>query len=239
MEDSHRANSVFTESYHSREGKSCGLDVEPEVALCEGQNKKENMKKQLSLVGLAAFALLAFSPSPVRASLYDFSYTAPGIQASGTFTTSGPLTALLNPNGSNAGQGSGYQIISLSGERNGDSITLVSNPNFPTYTSGRYQYPYDDALVTRAWGLTFDYYDGLMIEDETTGVQYVINSQSAHSPGNGTIYEDTVALGYPDGVPITLTITPVPEPTTMIAGALLLLPFGASTVRILRRNRTA
>jgi hypothetical protein len=31
----------------------------------------------------------------------------------------------------------------------------------------------------------------------------------------------------------------VPEPTTMIAGALLLLPFGASTLRILRRNRTA
>jgi hypothetical protein len=29
----------------------------------------------------------------------------------------------------------------------------------------------------------------------------------------------------------------VPEPTTMIAGALLLLPFGASTLRILRKNR--
>jgi hypothetical protein len=33
--------------------------------------------------------------------------------------------------------------------------------------------------------------------------------------------------------------TPVPEPTTMVAGALLLLPFGASTLRILRKNRTA
>jgi hypothetical protein len=31
----------------------------------------------------------------------------------------------------------------------------------------------------------------------------------------------------------------VPEPTTMIAGALLLLPFGASTMRTLRRNRKA
>lgn len=31
----------------------------------------------------------------------------------------------------------------------------------------------------------------------------------------------------------------VPEPTTMIAGALLLLPFGASTLRMLRKNRTA
>jgi len=34
-------------------------------------------------------------------------------------------------------------------------------------------------------------------------------------------------------------VSAVPEPTTMIAGALLLLPFGASTVRILRKNRAA
>jgi len=34
-------------------------------------------------------------------------------------------------------------------------------------------------------------------------------------------------------------LVPVPEATTMIAGALLLLPFGASTLRILRRNRIA
>jgi hypothetical protein len=34
--------------------------------------------------------------------------------------------------------------------------------------------------------------------------------------------------------------TPIPEPTTILAGALLLLPFGASTLRILRqRNRDA
>lgn len=31
----------------------------------------------------------------------------------------------------------------------------------------------------------------------------------------------------------------VPEPTTVIAGALLLLPFGASTLRLFCRNRTA
>jgi hypothetical protein len=31
----------------------------------------------------------------------------------------------------------------------------------------------------------------------------------------------------------------VPEPTTMVAGALLLLPFGASTLRILRKSRKA
>jgi hypothetical protein len=34
-------------------------------------------------------------------------------------------------------------------------------------------------------------------------------------------------------------VSGVPEPTTIIAGALLLLPFGASAVRILRKNRAA
>jgi hypothetical protein len=38
---------------------------------------------------------------------------------------------------------------------------------------------------------------------------------------------------------LTVPGVAVPEPTTMIAGALLLLPFGASTLRILRKNRAA
>jgi hypothetical protein len=55
--------------------------------------------------------------------------------------------------------------------------------------------------------------------------------------------------GYVDGVTIgtaagTTTYdfepaTPVPEASTMIAGILLLLPFGASTLRILRKSRAA
>lgn len=38
---------------------------------------------------------------------------------------------------------------------------------------------------------------------------------------------------------ITVEVAPVPEPSTYIAGALLLLPFGASTIRKLRTNRKA
>ena len=42
-----------------------------------------------------------------------------------------------------------------------------------------------------------------------------------------------------DSTGLAATITAVPEPTTMVAGALLFLPFGLSTVRILRRSRMA
>ncbi len=38
---------------------------------------------------------------------------------------------------------------------------------------------------------------------------------------------------------ISFWATPVPEPTTLIAGALLLLPFGASTIRMLRNRRNS
>ena len=37
----------------------------------------------------------------------------------------------------------------------------------------------------------------------------------------------------------SITISSVPEPSTMIAGALLLVPFGVSAVRILRKRQTA
>jgi len=53
------------------------------------------------------------------------------------------------------------------------------------------------------------------------------------------IYDNnTVAQGN-DFALDDLSLVAVPEPTTIIAGALLLLPFGASTLRILRKNRMA
>ena len=64
----------------------------------------------------------------------------------------------------------------------------------------------------------------------------------AGSSGNlyFTINDDASGFYYPDNSgSLDVQLTVVPEPTTMIAGALLLLPFGASTLRILRKTRTA
>jgi len=66
--------------------------------------------------------------------------------------------------------------------------------------------------------------------------------------GQMTVYETGVEIGDWDNGTATIpasanidsiTLFPVPEPTTMITGALLLLPFGASTLRILRKTRKA
>ncbi len=54
------------------------------------------------------------------------------------------------------------------------------------------------------------------------------------SPGM-TLQQLTAGAG-PYKTTYSGSISPVPEPTTMIAGALLLLPFGASTLRLLRKR---
>jgi hypothetical protein len=64
-----------------------------------------------------------------------------------------------------------------------------------------------------------------------------------YGPNALTAEANVNALVSPDGQgyaadPVDLPPSVVPEPTTIISGVLMLLPFGASTLRILRRNRT-
>jgi hypothetical protein len=62
----------------------------------------------------------------------------------------------------------------------------------------------------------------------------VVNTLAKHWANNFGSVQD----GLSQNVPI-LSPVPVPEPMTMIAGALLLLPFAASTLRMVRKNRRA
>jgi hypothetical protein len=60
--------------------------------------------------------------------------------------------------------------------------------------------------------------------------------QINHSVLDGRLFGgDSVNVSIVSGA---IIVAPVPEPTTFIAGALLLLPLGASTLRIMRKNRT-
>jgi hypothetical protein len=91
-----------------------------------------------------------------------------------------------------------------------------------------------DELVGRGSGNAWAVYVG----DYPGTLQDGINQAAADLGSSPIDFTGTYTLGGVQGS-ATVTLEPVPEPTTFIAGALLLLPFGASTVRILRRNRTA
>jgi hypothetical protein len=60
----------------------------------------------------------------------------------------------------------------------------------------------------------------------------------AFAAAKGAFGVEALNLGAPGQVQDQLVIV-VPEPTTVLAGALLLLPFGASTLRILRKKIAA
>lgn len=70
-----------------------------------------------------------------------------------------------------------------------------------------------------------------------------LNGQKSHTQYAGFLLQPTVSATdlTPNAAAQEMigTLTAVPEPTTMIAGALLLLPFGASTLRFMRKNRAA
>ncbi len=87
--------------------------------------------------------------------------------------------------------------------------------------------------------------DGTIIHVAAFNVQDTLYGQPPFPSNAGYIlgWEDLTSgqnsdYDYQDMV-VSVTRVPVPEPTTLIAGALLLLPFGASTLRILRKPRAA
>jgi len=62
-------------------------------------------------------------------------------------------------------------------------------------------------------------------------VDFAVDYNGGPTGRNGQFYNDSTGL--------SATITAVPEPTTMVAGAMLLLPFGMSALRRLRKSRAA
>jgi hypothetical protein len=169
----------------------------------------------------------------------------PGVNPSVTFTVpNGSLTF----NSQNAGNG--YTIGGFLGTGNA-TITGGTEGTLDNTKS------LDDTLiqlvgsvsVVNGQGYTVQHDDGVVL---TIDGQTLVNQPQPSSPSNtpytwtgptGTFAFDLLYAEV-DGAPAVLeTDLPltqsVPEPTTMVAGALMLLPFGASTLRILRKNRMA
>lgn len=88
--------------------------------------------------------------------------------------------------------------------------------------------------------------------DNNTGRTFKATGSSTVQTLANSWLADGVAAGFagydytwfaerqtPDVQSLVGPTTPIPEPTTVIAGALLLLPFGMSTLRMVRRSRAA
>jgi hypothetical protein len=212
------------------------LDVELKVVFREGYKQKENMKK-LQLAVMAAALVIAVQ---TRATVvFDLGYSDP----SGN-VVNGQLTASAL---------GGNQYLALSGNIN---LTSLSNPLFDgtysllpggpgTIASPSGAFDFDNVLYYPSDPIVD--FSGVLAFQNSLGVELNLFSTA---PGTYALYAWDASSGtvnlYPNdgaidnvGGPATASLTLVPETTTIIAGALLLLPFGVSTFRILRKNRMA
>jgi hypothetical protein len=191
-------------------------------------------KKTAQLAILGGVLILA---AQAHATLFDLTFSDQGGANAGTAA----LTVTDNNNGTFNVIGGTFQITA--GALQG-SYSLVPNlfapspVNTPTYANMYFTY---DNQVTFPATPSLDWY-GLMFSSggaNPTMVNLFANSATDYELV-GTIYPYP---NYPGSVDVHGMVTlvdppaPVPEPATMLAGALLLLPFGASTFRIVRRHR--
>jgi len=144
------------------------------------------------------------------------------------------------------GAGSGDITLTYTVTANNGSITMIDQRYTPDVNN---RVGLGDQIVIgeTAFGL-----NGPDTANSTLTLQPLVLSEPIAQPGDNLVFgtsqtvveiskdftftsgssADTVGLSVLDQ-----SFHTVPEPTTMLAGALLLLPLGASTLRILRRNR--
>jgi len=136
--------------------------------------------------------------------------------------------------------GSPESTVILSSPGSTAGITPSRDGNIATFTPAAQPFLFLDKS-----GGTLAYSDSALstsLADRmvTFAVTGYMNSGSfvafADGPHYVIAFEDGTDFDFNDLVVEVQGVAPVPEPTTMIAGALLLLPFGASALRILRKK---
>ncbi len=178
---------------------------------------------------------------PYTYSEVGFSAGAPGHNPSSWATGQGGDSGIQNAQylwrlfspaiitGGNAAQGAGLQLAMFKALYDSTFYGVVGNGNFnvTTWAGGTgagtaYAYYTSDLAALNAGSVSTHLGSGSILRDSA----YYNNGLNNGTPTPGA------------GQDLIYNVTPVPEPTTIVAGALLLLPFGASTLRVLRR-RTA
>jgi len=144
------------------------------------------------------------------------------------------LAVLLNRAGRDASHNNGYSDSGL------DVVFVPYGADIHQYQTVPYHLN-SNGQLTGTWGADGrnDWPGYAMSSDARTAL---LNSFLGADP-NGrwtlALFDANNSSASSTLVSWSLEITAVPEPTTMIAGALLLLPFWASTLRILRESRAA
>ncbi|HYG34039.1 MAG TPA: hypothetical protein VEC99_04615 [Clostridia bacterium] len=141
-------------------------------------------------------------------------------------------TLEIFPGGASPGASTTFEIGANTVKANGNTLFFSGNFGFYLQNSGGTFYS------DPSRNLAYDRYGKVKgIADQM--VTYDLIGTKFQAPGFLLAWEDKFFGKGADGDynDMVVALTPIPEPTTIIAGALLLLPFAASTVRFARKSR--
>jgi hypothetical protein len=200
------------------------------------------------LAGTVAHANLIVNPS-----FEDANLTSGGDNGSGLwdyfYNTSNPLPGWTSTDNSiplEVGLGTVYGVTGYDGNNVMEldsTVNVAVDQNLVT-AGGTYQLSFLYALrsgVDPASGTMQVYWDNNLVASlSPTSSAMTLYTTSVTATGSDILQFDGTGISDSYGAILdNVSLTPVPEATTMIAGALLLLPLGVSTFRILRKSRMA
>ena len=228
-----------------REGMISGLHVEPEFALREERNQKEKTMKQMNKLVILGVAALGLSVCQSNASLFttlnsgiidghsyyvvttsDNSVISWAAAEAGAVSMGGTLASITD----SAENTYVYNLITSSILGTSSTVWFGGkNPSGPT------------AFHVWSWanGATWAYAPWATAQGQPDAAESFPDYTVFWSGGGPNWGDAGDSWALTSGNAHSFVVEVVPEPTTMVAGALLLLPFGMSTLRMLRKSRTA
>jgi hypothetical protein len=244
---------------------NCGSVVEPERVFGRRKQTNKNMKtKQIAkqfcvLLGVAS---LLVAPSVFANISYNGTYSGTitlnnsyGDAIAATASGLGSFTTFCLNQGVYANAGQTYNYVSSdnvvpvpTGASSPDPITLGTAWLYSEFRSGglaSYGFVYGNAASANDLQLAIWYLQGNAVGANNffvTDAQLALTALSLGSVTNasgGAFGVFGLTLTDDRGNSAQPVLGMVPEPGTVVAGLLLLLPFGVSTVRILRKDKMA
>jgi hypothetical protein len=199
------------------------------------------MKKTLIITALAAIMAV----TSAQAAFYNLNPPDPDATISGSNASDADVLAAIQANSAY----STYTAAQLGSVLYKSDVTTPPTDNGtddkefassyttlwdPANGSGSLTITYDGAPLPYVSAATW-----LIIKDGNPGGSWLWDISDWNGTDTITFGNDPELLGIYDISHVAIYGTAVPEPATVVAGALLLLPFGASLIRIVRKNRGA